>query len=537
MNNLTTLIKRLEAATSRLEDMAQPSEHPTDLQNGTVPGPTAPPRAVQPAAGTPRTGDSQDLVEPLPVSIEDFDEMINGEITTFVNLSDELGGVVSEQSSAVVRAFGAQRKILIIATRAKKPDVQSPLYMEILTELQTEMGIVSDIREANRASPLFNHLSAVSEGIQAMAWITIDPKPADYVGEVLGGAQLFGNRVLKEYKDKEKKHVEWVQAFYQIFKSLVAYVKKHFPRGLVWNNKDGIDAGAAMQQMQSGQNSAKSTPVPQAGGVGAPPPPPPPLPNFENAPPPPPAPKSSGGASGGDMDAVFAALNKGEGVTSGLKKVDKSEMTHKNPSLRTTSAVPTRSDSQNSISSRGKSPAPPGKKPKPENMRTKKPPRKELDGNKWIIENYDNEPNPIQINASINQSVLISRCNRTTIQVTGKGNAISIDNSPRLSLLIDSLVSSVDVIKSPSFALQVLGSLPTVLLDQVDGATLYLSPESLGTEVFSSKCTNVNLNLPPEAKGKAAGDDADYEECPLPEQIKSVVKNGKVVSEIVEHAG
>jgi adenylyl cyclase-associated protein len=84
---------------------------------------------------------------------------------------------------------------------------------------------------------------------------------------------------------------------------------------------------------------------------------------------------------------VFSELNKGEAVTKGLRKVDPKEMTHKNPSLRAGATVPTRSDSQSSISStnRGKSPAPPGKKPKPESMRTKKPPRKELDGNKWYI--------------------------------------------------------------------------------------------------------------------------------------------------------
>jgi adenylyl cyclase-associated protein len=85
-----------------------------------------------------------------------------------------------------------------------------------------------------------------------------------------------------------------------------------------------------------------------------------------------------------DMGAVFNELNRGEAVTAGLKKVDPSQMTHKNPSLRANAPVPTRSDSTGSIG-RSKSPAPPGKKPKPESMRTKKPPRKELDGNKWII--------------------------------------------------------------------------------------------------------------------------------------------------------
>lgn len=52
-------------------------------------------------------------------------------------------------------------------------------------------------------------------------------------------------------------------------------------------------------------------------------------------------------------------------------------MTHKNPSLRTNTSVPAASD-------RPKSPAP-GKKPKPESMRMKKPSKKVLEGNKWII--------------------------------------------------------------------------------------------------------------------------------------------------------
>lgn len=53
-------------------------------------------------------------------------------------------------------------------------------------------------------------------------------------------------------------------------------------------------------------------------------------------------------------------------------------MTHKNPSLRVGTTVGERDGP------RGKSPAP-GKKPKPESMRVKKTPKKELNGNKWII--------------------------------------------------------------------------------------------------------------------------------------------------------
>lgn len=233
------------------------------------------------------------------------------------------------------------------------------------------------------------------------------------------------------------------------------------------------------------------------------------------------------------MGAVFDQLNRGEAVTSGLKKVDKSQMTHKNPALRAGSTVST---------IRGVSPTGNGPdiKPKPASMRQnsstptqqqqKAPGKKELDGNKWLIENWDSPPQPIEIDVQLIHSLLITNCRNTTLIIRGKANALSIDNSPRAQLLIDTLVSSVDVIKCPGFALQVTGSLPTVMLDQVDGASIYLAQSSLHTEVFTSKCSSVNIVLPPKGE-------QDGEEVPVPEQIRSFIRDGRVVSEIVEHAG
>jgi adenylyl cyclase-associated protein len=336
---------------------------------------------------------------------------------------------------------------------------------------------------------------------------------------------------------RDKSHVEYIQAYYRVFNALVAYIKQHFPAGLTWNNKDGIDAMEALKQIQTGI----APPPPNSASA---PPPPPPLPNFDNngGPPAPPLPPASNGTSkGGDMAAVFNQLNQGSSVTAGLRKVDKSEMMHKNPTLRAGSTVPERSNSQasslsSSSQSRGKSPNPP-KRPKPESMRTKKPPRKDLGGNKWIIENYENTGSAdiIDIAAQLSHSILISRCSKCVLRISGKANAVSIDNCTGLSILVDSLVSSLDVIKSTRFQLQVDGVVPTVLLDQVDGATIYLGARSLGTEVLSSKCSGVNVVVP--AREEGGKEEADDRECPLPEQIRSVVRDGVVVSEVVEHAG
>lgn len=61
---------------------------------------------------------------------------------------------------------------------------------------------VTNIKESNRGSDVFNNLSAVAEGVMVLAWVTVDNKPFKHVEESLGSAQFFGNRVLKENKDK-----------------------------------------------------------------------------------------------------------------------------------------------------------------------------------------------------------------------------------------------------------------------------------------------------------------------------------------------
>ncbi|PKY05843.1 adenylyl cyclase-associated protein [Aspergillus campestris IBT 28561] len=534
MHNLTTLIKRLEAATSRLEDMALGLDDPTSpktvaaqaapqsLPTQHTPPPPPPPAPLPAAPAEPAAA-------AVPPQIQDFDALIHDEVGNYVALGEKIGGLVAEQSKAVLRAFQAERTYLFFATKAKKPTVQPT---ELMTELHNASDAINNVRESNRASPLFDHLSAVSEGIVGLGWF-FEYKPADFVSEVVGAIQYYGNKVLKEYKEKDRTHVQYIQAYYQIFKSLAAYLRKHYPQGLTWNDQNGLDAQDALREVKAAGSGAG------AGGAAPPPPPPPPVPQLNvpagGAPPPPPppgVPPPPAAASGPDMAAVFDQLNQGDAVTAGLRKVDKSQMTHKNPNLRASSLVP--ASEASSSAARSRSPAP-DKKPKPQSMRGRKPPRKDLEGTKWLVENFDGPLSPgeiVEIPAQQNHSILISRCNNIIIKVSSKANAISIDNCTGLSLIVDSLVSSLDVIKCPKFALQIDGVVPTLLLDQVDGAVVYLGHQSLNTEVFSSKCSAINVMLPPKE-----GTDDDTKECPLPEQIKTYVKNGVVVSEIVEHAG
>lgn len=49
-------------------------------------------------------------------------------------------------------------------------------------------------------------------------------------------------------------------------------------------------------------------------------------------------------------------------------------------------------------------------------------------------------------------------------------------------------------------------------------------------EIVTSKSSSINISVP-------TGEDGDFVERPLPEQMKSRIIDGKLVTEIVEHSG
>lgn len=93
-------------------------------------------------------------------------------------------------------------------------------------------------------------------------------------------------------------------------------------------------------------------------------------------------------------------------------------------------------------------------------------------------------------------------------------------------------MSTVDVVKAQNFALQVMGTIPAVMMDQVDSAQIYFSKESMGTQIFHSKSDGINLNV-------ISGPEDDYKEMPLPSQMCTYfdVAQGQLVNEIVAHVG
>ncbi|KAF9934914.1 hypothetical protein FBU30_010181 [Linnemannia zychae] len=524
ISSLSSLLKRLEAATTKLEDLAMAGASSSSVSSSLTgsSGAHAPQGHLSQLAES-APASQQDVTHPL---IEGFDELLEGPVKTYFDLSKTVGDVVEEQANYVINLFNAQREMISVATMSQKPPLTSDVFRQLLQPTQEELTKVIEVREKNRSNLLATHLTVVAEGIPALGWVTIESKPAPFVGEMKDSAQFYANRVVKDWKEKDQNHVLWVRAYMNMLNELQNYVRKFHTTGLVWNPK-GTPLDSNNLKRASGTPAATPAaapapapaPTPAAGGPPPPPPPPPPMLDA-------PAPIKK--APETDMSAVFAQLNQGEAITAGLRKVDKSKMTHKNPELRASGMV---------TSSPGKPGSPkragPGAPPKPASLTLKKPPKLALEGNKWVVENFENNNEVILDKVELNQSVYIYGCKNSTIQIKSKVTTVAMDSCSKTGLCVDSLISSLDVVNSKSVQVQILGRAPTVSLDKVDSCMVYLSKECLDVEILTSKSSSINI-LTPETT--AEGED-DFIERPVPEQFLTKIVDGKVVTTAVEHSG
>lgn len=525
--NIVTILKRLESATSRLEDITIFQEEANRLRNEQLGKSKEGVKQHSIVSNTSDSGVSSKLIESQtsgdsngskgeakveedPKSLVEFDEIVKHKVEPFVKISQEIDEIVGKSAQYLLQAFKEQRKFLTIANKSKKPEANDANFGKIIEPINNNINKIVEIKDENRKSSFFNHLNTIGEGSPVLGWILTDT-PVSYIPEYKDSAKFWSDRVLKEFKGKDDRHLQWVKQFSEIFDELKDYVKKYYTTG-PWNAQ-GKNLGDVIETLGSSEGIAEKGKT--SGGSAPPPPPPPPPADFY----------SEKSAPIGGINAVFADLNKGEAITSGLRKVDKSEMTHKNPELRQNKKpVPPKKPTNLSSNSNSNSIS---------SVPIKKPARKELiDGTKWIIENYSKSDanEPITIDAEMSQSIFIGNCQDITIQIKGKANAISVSDTKNIGVVIDSLVSGLDVIRSFKFGIQVVDIVPMINIDKSDEGNLYISQKSIDCDIqiFSSCSTALNVNIP---------ENDDFKELSIPEQFLHKISNGKLTSEVVEHAG
>lgn len=494
-SSLAAVVMRLEQAVSRLEGLGSRATS------------TSPDQGISSLVGPPGAGAP-------PAAVEAFDQLVQARVGRVLAAADKIGGGVLQTSQVLQRAFEAEKAIVHAISQCKRPDPEA--LQKLVQPIADALTKAYSLTEGKRTDA-FNHQKAVAESLLALLWVCYTGRdcgmslPGPHVEESWQSAEYYNNKVLVEYRSKDPNHVEWARALKELYlPGLQAYVKQFHTTGPSWN-PSGVDVS---QWSPGSQETAKKTSAPPPPPPRGPPPPPPPGPL---APPPSNAstPSSSGGAPP-SMSAVFQEINKGENVTSGLKKVT-DDMKTKNRADRS-GAVPAGSAPSEKAAS---------------TLATPKigTPKCELDGRKWVVEYQVGNKGIILDSCKPNESIYIFGCKDSIIQVQGKVNAIAFDKCTKSALVFTDVVAACEIVNCTSVEVQCMGTAPTIAVDNTNGCQLYLGRSSLDAAITTAKSSAINVLVP------GPTDDSDPVEHALPEQFLNSFKDGQFTTTPVSHSG
>lgn len=417
-------------------------------------------------------------------SVAAFQELVDQHLGQWVELSTKIGGDVAAVAPLAMACVSASKALIAEAAKSKKPsDADLP---NILKPLSEAIGAVSAFQSKSRSAKDKNNVFGIGEGIGIFGWVTVTPAPGPYAAEMVGTARFYLDKVLREFKGKDETQTTWTNAWIEFLNGLVTYIKKHHTTGLSWNPRGGDAKAPAV-----GAAPAAAAPKPAASPVAAP---------------------AAAAAPAKAGPGLFAELNKGGAITGGLKKVERKD---------------TNKDKQIS----GKVEA---KETKPVPKAGAKPAKVELNGNKWTVEYQVHPAAPVVLKGvEKNHSVCVYKCEGAVIQIEGKLNSVFMDGCKKTGLVFDELVSTCEVVNCSSVQVQVKHKCPAIAIDKTAGIQIYLPATSLETEIVSGTSSEMNVQIP-HPSGK---EDADPIEMPIPEQFKSVIKDGKLISAQVDHSG
>ncbi|KAF1742563.1 hypothetical protein MXB_5265 [Myxobolus squamalis] len=159
---------------------------------------------------------------------------------------------------------------------------------------------------------------------------------------------------------------------------------------------------------------------------------------------------------------LFSSINKGAGITTGLKKVDDTMKTHKNPQLRASAVVPDTEKTKPQIAT------------KP-TIIASKPALMELRDKKWIVENQTDQKMLEISECDKSYTVYMYNCVKTNLIVHGKMNTVAIvylNEKSKEARVSTSLASSVNVCLCQPNADLIEYPVPEQLISYIEGEKL-----------------------------------------------------------------
>lgn len=425
----------------------------------------------------------------LPRSIRALDAMGAEKLDPFTAACEKLGGDAAVAGAEIKTGWELMRAFLLRASACKQPSA-ADLRTLFTKEFAPPINNLKTL--ATKRGEWENHCKACFEAIGFLNWLVVTPAPRDYVESLVGASDYYANNVRKAYKATNPDHIAFCDTLKQLLIGLMDYIKEFHTTGVSWNPR-GVEIG---EYSAGGSASTASAPVPAAAASA-----PAAAPRAQAA-----APVAASAPAASNAN-LFAELNKGGGITAGLKTVTKDMQTWRaeykaeGPTPSAPSAAPKKAPA--SAAAAG----------------PKGPPKLEFQagGNKWAVEN---QTDAVEVTiGDLKESVYVFGCVGATINVSGKCKSIIVDSCKRTKVFFDNAFASCEVVNCQRMQIHCRTAVGSVAIDKTDGIIVFLPESSLDSKIVASKSSEMNLTWP-----DAAG---NLIERPIPEQYVHQITPGR----------
>ena len=237
------------------------------------------------------------------------------------------------------------------------------------------------------------------------------------------------------------------------------------------------------------------------------------------------------GGQGDKMAAMFAELQKKSetGLTTGLAHVTDDQKTYKQEREGKAYDFGDLYEKKKAAEERRKAAA---EGSASASGAAKKPPAEPVFGlnlSRFQVKNFIGGPEEKQIRKTIdeiavNQSVVMTNCEHTVLQVQGKFNSLTVMNCSNVAIGFENVVSTIEISNCTNVTVHVTGVVRSCQVDKSSEVNLIFANSEVArsVQVVTSVCSSVNVRFPDK-------DDADdLIEKPVPEQyVSTIVADGK----------
>ena len=217
------------------------------------------------AAATPSPSPVSPVVPPpppltpdAPPAVKAYDVFLETSVAPLADACNALQGM-QHMGQLLQDAWTSIRTIIIIASKAKKPENVPTELQPHLTETQTALEAIRKLRLDRQYD---DHCKAILESCAALSWILISPTPVALVKEASSSTEFWSNRIRKTHKGSNDQQIAFCNALQTLLRDLISYITEYHKTGLEWNPRGVSLAEAAIVVSSSSYADTATMDVP-----------------------------------------------------------------------------------------------------------------------------------------------------------------------------------------------------------------------------------------------------------------------------------